>query len=81
MSKSVQRLWLAGTACLLLAACGGEKKEESAEHTAQPSAAKAGGDEIKPADGGKTHEVELYSDEKGNYFKPSEIDAKPGDVI
>jgi plastocyanin len=25
--------------------------------------------------------VELYSDEKGNYFKPSEIEAHPGDLV
>lgn len=80
MTNSVQRLWLAGTACLLLAACGGEKKEEAAEQAAQP-AATSGGDEIKPAKDGKVHEVEMYSDEKGNFFKPSEIEAKPGDVI
>ena len=74
----MQRLWLAGTACLVLAACGGEKKPESAPPAAQP-ALPAG--EIKPAPGGTVHEVELYSDEKGNYFKPSEITARVGDVI
>ena len=73
----MQRLWLAGTACLLLAACGGEKNEkaeEAAEH-----AASAG--EIKPAPDGKVIEVQMYSDEKGNYFKPNVIEAKKGDVI
>lgn len=81
MTNSMRRLWLAGSACLVLAACGGEKKEEAAEHAAQPSAATAGGDEIKPAPGGKVREVELYTNEKGNYFEPKEISARPGDVI
>jgi plastocyanin len=79
MSNS--RLWLAGTACLVLAACGGEKKEPAAGSAATPAAATAGGDEIKPAPGGKTHEVELYTNEKGNYFEPKEITVNPGDVI
>lgn len=79
MANSMQRLWLAGTACMVLAACGGEKKE--AAQPATQSAATAGGDEIKPAPGGKVHEVELYSNEKGNYFEPKEITANKGDVI
>lgn len=78
MAISMQRLWLAGTACLLLAACGGEKKEEAAEHRSSSSSA---GDEVEPAPGGKVHEVEMYSNENGNYFEPKEISAKPGDVI
>jgi len=73
----MQRLWLAGTACLLLAACGSEKKEEAAEHAGQPAAS----GEIQPAKDGKVIEVELFSDEKGNFFKPNEITAKVGDVI
>jgi plastocyanin len=81
MTNSRHRLWIAGTALLLLAACGGEKKEEAAEHGVKPSSATAGGDEIKPAPGGRTHEVELFTNEKGNYFEPKVINAKPGDVI
>lgn len=79
MTNSVQRLWLAGTACLALAACGGEKKPESGESAATP--ATAAGGEVKPAPGGNVYEVELYSNEKGNYFEPKEITARPGDVI
>ena len=74
----MQRLWLAGTACLLLAACGGEKKPEAAGGAAQPAAA---GGPVQPAPGGKIHEVTLTSNEKGNFFEPNEIEAKQGDVV
>jgi plastocyanin len=77
MINSMQRLWLAGTACFLLAACGGEKREEAAGHAAQP----APSGEIKPGPGGRVIEIEMYSNEKGNYFEPSEITANRGDVL
>ncbi|HEX7938841.1 MAG TPA: plastocyanin/azurin family copper-binding protein [Gemmatimonadaceae bacterium] len=77
MTYSMQRLWLAGTAILVLAACGGEKKEEAAPAAAAP----ASNADIKPARDGKVIEVELYSNETGNFFKPNEITAKTGDVI
>jgi plastocyanin len=81
MMNSMQRLWLAGTACLLLAACGGdkgEKREEAAEHASRSPAA---GGAITPSPGGKVHEVHMFTNEKGNYFEPKEITARPGDVV
>ena len=61
-----------------LAACGGEKKEGS-EHgsteTATPpqtSNAVATGDTIL---------IEAWTDGTGNYFKPNDIEAHPGDVL
>lgn len=80
MKNQVQRLWLAGTACLLMLAACGEKREERSERNEAAEHGQPSG-EIKPDDGGKVIEVELFSDEKGNYFKPAEITAKKGDVI
>jgi len=77
MKNSILRLWLAGTTIVLLAACGGEKKEEAAPAEASP----ASNADIKPAKDGKVIEVELYSNETGNFFKPNEITANAGDVI
>ena len=36
---------------------------------------------MTPGPGGKVIVVELSSDDKGNYFTPSEVNAKQGDVI
>jgi len=66
-----------------LAACGGERKqaaESTAARTAAPTAPTAAGP-VTPGPGGKVIVVELSSDEKGNYFTPSEVTAKKGDVI
>lgn len=69
---------LAMVTALALVACGGEKKE--AEHqegagegavTATPSAAPTG----------KVIVIEMFTDETGNYFKPKEVEAHPGDVL
>lgn len=63
------------TACLgailLAAACGGGEKKETAkpEQAAQPAAT------------GADIEVIATTDDKGNYFEPKEITAKPGDVL
>ena len=63
---------------LATTACGGERKGESGrdehdEHEARPTAAAvASGDTIL---------VEMHSDGVGNYFKPNDIEAEPGDVV
>jgi plastocyanin len=69
-------------AAALSAACGGEKKTTPSEtpSTAAPAAAVASGP-LTPDPGGKIITVELSSDADGNYFKPSEITAKRGDVV
>jgi len=67
----------------VLAACGGERKpaaESTAARTAAPTAPTSTGP-VTPAPGGKIIVVELASDDKGNYFTPSEVTAKRGDVI
>ncbi len=71
---------LAG-AILLGAGCG-EKGEDTrgAASAAEPSGATAApGAEVKPT--GKVITIELISDEKGNYFKPNDVEAHRGDVL
>lgn len=69
-------------ATVLVASCGGEKKSTAGEAptAGAPSAAATGGP-LTPDPGGKIITVELISDAAGNYFKPSEITAKRGDVV
>ena len=69
-------------ATILAASCGGEKKSTAGEApTAGAPAAAATGGPLTPDPGGKIITVELISDAAGNYFKPSEITAKRGDVV
>lgn len=69
---------VAACSAFILAACSGEKKEsgenESAEHgtPAQTAGAAATGDTIL---------IEAWTDGTGNYFKPNDIEAHPGDVL
>lgn len=65
---------------LLSLACA--KGKEAATDTAQtiappPSTASA----AVPGAGGKVIVIEAISDEKGNYFKPNEIEAHKGDLL
>lgn len=53
-----------------LLACGGEPSS---------SPASGGAADVQPT--GKIHTVLMITDEKGNYYSPSTIDASPGDVI
>ena len=46
-----------------------------------PATPAAAGGPATPAPGRKVIVVELVTDEKGNYFNPSEIEAHQGDVI
>ena len=76
---------LACAAALLAVACGGEQKSVTEKAPAAPaapaSAVAFSGSPLTPDPGGKVVTVELYSDAVGNYFKPAEVHAKPGDVI
>ena len=78
--KNIDRRALAvlfAGAALFAAACGkGEKSEGAAEGSKKEEA-----HETEGAGTGKVIVVETYSDEKGNYFKPSEIEAHKGDII
>ena len=69
------------SALLIAAACSGEKKE-SEEHQAEksaPTVSGAGASDVKPT--GRNIVVELYTDEKGNYFKPAKFEVHRGDKI
>jgi plastocyanin len=68
------------SAFLITAACSGEKKEEGeGGKPAEKAAAASAAPEVKPT--GRNIVVELYSDEKGNYFKPSKFEVHRGDKI
>lgn len=78
MNTSVTNHLLLGGALCALVACGGEKeRSESSEHVASSAA----GAPVTPAPGGRMIEIEMFSNEKGNYFEPSEITARQGDVL
>ncbi|HEY0971893.1 MAG TPA: plastocyanin/azurin family copper-binding protein [Gemmatimonadales bacterium] len=80
MTKHLLALGALG-ASLLLAACGGTDTAEtqSAGQAAPTSSATSGA--VTPDAGGRIIEVEMYTDENGNYFKPADFEAKKGDVI
>ena len=89
MSHKACRISYLVTAVVLLAGCGGgEQKAPADTGVKQPTAGGApaatpgwGPGPLTPDPGGKVIPVELYTDGAGNYFKPAEIHAKPGDVI
>jgi plastocyanin len=62
----------------LIAACSGEKKE-SEEHEAAEKAAASG--TSNAAATGDTILIEAWTDATGNYFKPNDVEAHPGDVL
>ena len=67
-------------AVVLTAACGGEQQPGS---DAPPvTSAPAAGGAVQPGPGGRVITVEMLTDDAGNnVFKPSDITAKPGDVL
>ena len=62
---------------LLLAACGGSPDANGAPDTGADAAAGQAG----AAPTGTVIEIRAITDEKGNYFEPSQVTAKPGDVL
>jgi plastocyanin len=69
----------AALATLLIAAACSEKKEPGEQSSTAPGATPAAAPDVKPT--GKSITVELYSDEKGNYFKPNDFEVHRGDKI
>lgn len=70
-----------GASLLLLAACGGtDGSDTPAASDAAPTASTASG-ALTPDAGGQVIEVEMFTDETGNYFKPADFEARKGDVI
>lgn len=72
-----RRIALLASLSLAIAACGKEPKPTGD----LPVVGSAPTGAVTPDPGGKIITVEMTSDEKGNYFSPSVVDAKPGDVI
>lgn len=64
---------------LLSLACA--KGETGRADTAQPAVPAPSGSAASPGAGGKVIVIQAISDEKGNYFSPSEIEAHKGDVL
>ena len=68
------------TAALLLVACGGEKAPASDTAAAGASGTAATPPHV-PKPTGAVITIEMTTDETGNFFKPKEIEARPGDVL
>jgi plastocyanin len=60
---------------LIVGACGGSEPASSESSTPAPGAAS----DVKPT--GNIITVQLITDEKGNYYNPSTIEANRGDLI
>jgi plastocyanin len=70
------RIALLGAASVLLACSGGDKQPSAASGTSTSVATST-----QPASGGRKIEIEMFSNEKGNYFEPKELTARQGDVL
>jgi plastocyanin len=60
-----------------VSACGVEQGSSMQADRSQPAMAQT----TKPAPTGETITVQMITDDKGNYFEPSQITAKRGDVL
>jgi plastocyanin len=66
--------------CFLAAACtSGADREQAPSEGSSPPPATAAAPSVKPT--GKVIVVEMYTDEKGNYFKPNKFEVHRGDMI
>jgi plastocyanin len=64
---------------VVLAACSSSEKAPSQATPGKAEPGPAATASVKPT--GTVITVELYSDDKGNYFKPAQIEAHRGDVV
>jgi plastocyanin len=72
---------LTAAAFLAVVGCTAEKKEHDGDAKEGSSSAQSASNSGSTAATGDTIVVELWTDATGNYFKPKEIEAHPGDVI
>ena len=79
LRTSVARFVFAAAAVLLVA-CGGEKTPSTDTATGGASNPAAAPSNV-PTPTGTVITIEMITDESGSYFKPKEIEAKPGDVL
>lgn len=70
---------LALTVALFTAGCNGDKDTSDAASSEGNVPAAAAAPVVDPT--GKVIRIEMITDEKGNYFKPSDIEAHRGDVL
>jgi plastocyanin len=79
---NLNRATLVLAALLATAACGGKDRAgDSDDSPAAPSTTAAPPAAPAAKQTGKTIVVELYTDEKGNYFKPNRFEVHRGDMI
>lgn len=79
---TIARTSFAVAAALTIAACGGDKSAATSDSSGGAAPATTGTPSTAaPAPTGNVITVEMITDETGNYFKPKEITAKPGDVL
>jgi plastocyanin len=76
MRLNNRRLTIAAAGILLIAACGKEEKNVAPSNPTSSAAEKQA-----EVPSGRVIVVEASSDEKGNYFTPSEIEAHRGDIV
>lgn len=67
------------TAAVMLTACGGDKPASTDGAATTDTPTPAATNVPKPT--GTVITIEMTTDEKGNYFSPAEVEAKPGDVL
>lgn len=74
--RPLSRITAAALLVAGIAACGGGRDSSKPAETTKTVAAAPS---VAPT--GKVIVVELYSDEKGNYFKPNKLEAHRGDML
>jgi len=67
-----------GASALLIAACG-ERAERDHDDKREASASATPASSVDPT--GKVIKIEMFSNEKGNYFAPNDIEAHRGDAL
>lgn len=79
MTRTISRSIAAALVLAGLAACGGDKPAaRDDDHDAAPGAGTA---DPAPAATGRVIEIKAITDDQGNRFEPSDIEAKPGDIL
>ena len=69
--------WIPILTALALGACGDKAADPASRPGEDAPATAAGG----PAPTGTVIEIKAITDEQGNRFEPTEVEAKPGDVL
>ena len=79
MRRFLSRISALATLVALSACADKESREHEGGEETKPTAPTAAAPHVTPT--GKNIVVELYTDEKGNYFKPSKFEVHRGDKI